>query len=98
MFLCEHLWDPPCTNFAIFQLCHRHFQLDSLKFGEFVDQLRKGCVLWKYISYFKGLILFTEGALSIEVWGHRCAGFTKSKEGWEVEQQQLAKARSLADR
>jgi kinesin family protein 13 len=40
----------------------------------------------------------SEGALSIEVWGHRCAGFTKSKEGWEVEQQQLAKARSLADR
>ncbi|PNF28377.1 hypothetical protein B7P43_G17067 [Cryptotermes secundus] len=39
----------------------------------------------------------SEGALSIEVWGHRCAGFTKSKEGWEV-QQQLAKARSLADR
>ncbi|XP_069678556.1 kinesin-like protein KIF13A isoform X3 [Periplaneta americana] len=40
----------------------------------------------------------SEGALSIEVWGHRCAGFTKSKDGWEVEQQQLAKARSLADR
>jgi hypothetical protein len=42
-------------------------------------------------------IFFPEGALSIEVWGHRCAGFTKSKEGWEV-QQQLAKAQSLADR
>ncbi|CRK92708.1 CLUMA_CG006254, isoform A [Clunio marinus] len=37
-----------------------------------------------------------EGALSIEVWGHRSVGFSKSK-GWEVEQQQ-AKARSLADR
>jgi kinesin family member 13 len=37
-----------------------------------------------------------EGALSIEVWGHRSAGFSRSK-GWEVEQQQ-AKARSLADR
>ncbi|XP_025837390.1 kinesin-like protein KIF13A isoform X2 [Agrilus planipennis] len=39
-----------------------------------------------------------EGALSIEVWGHRSAGFTRTKPGWEVEQQQLAKARSLADR
>ncbi|XP_075220928.1 kinesin heavy chain 73 [Lycorma delicatula] len=39
----------------------------------------------------------TEGALSVEVWGHRSAGFTRSKPGWEVEQQ-LAKARSLADR
>lgn len=39
-----------------------------------------------------------EGALSIEVWGHRSAGFSRSKPGWEVEQQQLAKARSLADR
>lgn len=37
-----------------------------------------------------------EGALSIEVWGHRSAGFSQTK-GWEVEQQQ-AKARSLADR
>lgn len=36
-----------------------------------------------------------DGALSIEVWGHRSIGF--SKKGWEVEQQQ-AKARSLADR
>lgn len=41
---------------------------------------------------------FLEGALSIEVWGHRSAGFSRSKPGWEVEQQQLAKARSLADR
>ncbi|XP_043288221.1 kinesin-like protein KIF13A isoform X4 [Venturia canescens] len=39
-----------------------------------------------------------EGAFSIEVWGHRSAGFSRSKPGWEVEQQQLAKARSLADR
>lgn len=39
-----------------------------------------------------------EGALSIEVWGHRSAGFSRAKPGWEVEQQQLAKARSLADR
>ncbi|VVC95214.1 unnamed protein product [Leptidea sinapis] len=38
-----------------------------------------------------------EGALSIEVWGHRSAGFTHVG-NWEVEQQQLAKARSLADR
>lgn len=37
-----------------------------------------------------------DGALSIEVWGHRSVGFSKNK-GWEVEQQQ-AKARSLADR
>lgn len=36
--------------------------------------------------------------MSIEVWGHRSAGFSRSKPGWEVEQQQLAKARSLADR
>ncbi|CAG9581724.1 unnamed protein product [Danaus chrysippus] len=38
-----------------------------------------------------------EGALSIEVWGHRSAGFGGAG-NWEVEQQQLAKARSLADR
>lgn len=37
-----------------------------------------------------------EGALSIEVWGNRSVGFSRSK-GWEVEQQQ-AKARSLVDR
>lgn len=77
---------------------HSNEPLDALKCGEFVDYLRKGCAPWIYISCFKDLILFPEGALSIEVWGHRCAGFTKSKEGWEVEQQQLAKARSLADR
>jgi len=40
----------------------------------------------------------SEGALSVEVWGHRSAGFTRSKPEWEVEQQQLAKARSLTDR
>lgn len=38
-----------------------------------------------------------EGALSIEVWGHRSAGFSRTKPGWEVVQQ-LAKARSLVDR
>jgi kinesin family protein 13 len=38
-----------------------------------------------------------EGALSIEVWGNRSAGFSKHKPGWEVEQQ-LATARSLVDR
>ncbi|XP_065344579.1 kinesin-like protein KIF13A isoform X4 [Cloeon dipterum] len=40
-----------------------------------------------------------EGALSIEVLGHRSAGFSpRAKPGWEVEQRQLAKVRSLADR
>ncbi|CAK1540259.1 unnamed protein product [Leptosia nina] len=39
-----------------------------------------------------------EGALSIEVWGHRSAGFSRTVGNWEVEAQQLAKARSLADR
>ncbi|KAK3891209.1 hypothetical protein Pcinc_004892 [Petrolisthes cinctipes] len=39
----------------------------------------------------------TDGALSIEVWGHRSAGFGMSRTGWEVDQQ-LAKARSLVDR
>ncbi|XP_069985793.1 kinesin-like protein KIF13A isoform X3 [Penaeus vannamei] len=38
-----------------------------------------------------------DGALSIEVWGHRSAGFGISRPGWEVDQQ-LAKARSLVDR
>ncbi|XP_039444480.1 kinesin-like protein KIF13B isoform X3 [Culex pipiens pallens] len=38
----------------------------------------------------------SDGALSIEVWGHRSVGFSRAKD-WEVEQQQ-AKARSLADR
>ena len=26
MFLCEHSWDPPGANFAIFQHCHHRFQ------------------------------------------------------------------------
>lgn len=26
LFLCEHLWDPPGTNFAMFQNCHHFFQ------------------------------------------------------------------------
>ncbi|XP_059481863.1 kinesin-like protein KIF13A isoform X5 [Neocloeon triangulifer] len=40
-----------------------------------------------------------EGALSIEVLGHRSPGFSpRAKPGWEVEQRQLAKVRSLADR
>jgi len=51
-----------------------------------------------YSRLFIRIFLFVEGALSIEVWGHRSAGFSRSKPGWEVEQQQLAKARSLADR
>ncbi|XP_045131033.1 kinesin-like protein KIF13B isoform X11 [Portunus trituberculatus] len=38
-----------------------------------------------------------DGALSIEVWGHRSAGFGVARTGWEVDQQ-LAKARSLVDR
>ncbi|XP_045609916.1 kinesin-like protein KIF13A isoform X4 [Procambarus clarkii] len=38
-----------------------------------------------------------DGALSIEVWGHRSAGFGLARTGWEVDQQ-LAKARSLVDR
>ncbi|KZS16304.1 Kinesin-like protein [Daphnia magna] len=42
--------------------------------------------------------LCSEGALSIEVWGHRSGGFTAGKTAWEVEQQQLAKVRSLADK
>lgn len=49
-------------------------------------------------SYSRLFIMYVEGAFSIEVWGHRSAGFSRSKPGWEVEQQQLAKARSLADR
>ncbi|KAF8763627.1 Kinesin-like protein KIF13A like protein [Argiope bruennichi] len=39
----------------------------------------------------------TEGALSIEVWGHRSAGFSSSKPGWDVDVQ-LMRSRSLADR
>lgn len=44
------------------------------------------------------MLLHVEGALSVEVWGHRSSGFTRAKPEWEVEQQQLAKARSLTDR
>ena len=41
----------------------------------------------------------TEGALSVEVWGHRSAGFTSSvPTTLDVVDSQLAKARSLADR
>lgn len=47
--------------------------------------------------FFSLKIKFIEGALSIEVWGNRSAGFSKHKPGWEVEQQ-LATARSLVDR
>lgn len=39
----------------------------------------------------------SEGALSIEVWGHRSAGFSSSKPGWDVDVQ-LMRSRSLADR
>lgn len=39
-----------------------------------------------------------EGALSIEIWGNRSAGFSKDKSGWEVAEQQKATARSLLDR
>lgn len=49
-----------------------------------------------YIFY-TDTFFFVEGALSIEVWGNRSAGFSKYKPGWEVEQQ-LATARSLLDR
>lgn len=55
-------------------------------------------LLYYYIIYACLSYFLIEGALSIEVWGHRSAGFSRSKPGWEVEQQQLAKARSLADR
>ncbi|KFM64006.1 Kinesin-like protein KIF13A, partial [Stegodyphus mimosarum] len=39
----------------------------------------------------------SEGALSIEVWGHRSAGFSSTKPGWDVDVQ-LMRSRSLADR
>nr|XP_042901617.1 kinesin-like protein KIF13A isoform X1 [Parasteatoda tepidariorum] len=39
----------------------------------------------------------TDGALSIEVWGHRSAGFSSSKPGWDLDVQ-LMRSRSLADR
>jgi len=39
----------------------------------------------------------TEGALSIEVWGNRCPGFTSNLTGWEMEDVK-AKSRSIMDR
>ncbi len=40
----------------------------------------------------------TEGALSMEVWGHRSTGFgTGPAGGWEIDQVQ-AKSRSIMDR
>ncbi|XP_076339669.1 kinesin-like protein KIF13A isoform X2 [Tachypleus tridentatus] len=38
-----------------------------------------------------------EGALSIEVWGHRSGGFSSARPGWEIDAQ-LQWSRSLADR
>lgn len=55
---------------------------------------RNNCMHMNYTLPF----ISPEGALSIEVWGHRSAGFSRARGNWEVEQQQLAKARSLADR
>ena len=39
-----------------------------------------------------------EGALSIEVWGHRVSGMSPSKPGWGVADAQLKMCRSLSDR
>ena len=40
-----------------------------------------------------------EGALSIEVWGHRSAGFSTQKSGWEIAVAQMANVnKSLSDR
>ena len=39
----------------------------------------------------------SDGALSIEVWGHRSMGFGTGVPGWELENMQ-AKSRSLMDR
>lgn len=69
--------------FIVFLMTQRFTQRDRLKV------LRSGRNSNKFIS---------EGALSIEVWGHRSAGFSRLRPGWEVEQRQLAKARGLADR
>ena len=38
-----------------------------------------------------------EGALSVEVWGHRSMGFGATVPGWEIDQVQ-AKSRSIMDR
>ncbi|XP_054157934.1 kinesin-like protein KIF13B [Oppia nitens] len=40
----------------------------------------------------------TDGALSIEVWGHRVSGLSPLKPGWGVADAQLKICRSLADR
>ncbi len=40
----------------------------------------------------------SDGALSIEVWGHRVSGVSPSKPGWSVADAQLKMCRSLADR
>ncbi|RWS23893.1 Kinesin-like protein KIF13A, partial [Leptotrombidium deliense] len=39
-----------------------------------------------------------EGALSIEVWGHRSAGFSSMRTEWEITDAQTKISRSLADR
>ncbi|KAF5272853.1 hypothetical protein FQR65_LT00449 [Abscondita terminalis] len=74
------------------QQIHRAGQKDSMSFK--FDHVRDFTVpiTEEFLEH------CAEGALSIEVWGHRSAGFSRTKLGWEVEQQQLAKARSLADR
>ena len=40
---------------------------------------------------------FTEGALSMEVWGHRSTGFGGNLSGWEMDQV-MVKSRSIMDR
>ncbi|CAN8000086.1 unnamed protein product [Ixodes hexagonus] len=37
----------------------------------------------------------TEGALSVEVWGHRCSGFTSSSTGWDLSAGTLSSRRPL---
>ena len=39
----------------------------------------------------------TEGALSMEVWGHRSTGFGGNLSGWEMDQV-MVKSRSIMDR
>ena len=39
----------------------------------------------------------TEGALSMEVWGHRSTGFGVNLSGWEMDQV-MVKSRSIMDR
>ena len=31
LFLCGHVWDPPGTEFGVFQCCHHRFQLTEAK-------------------------------------------------------------------